>query len=195
MKRTLMLMCTFIQSSPSRLPSAEDSFNLCLLSRTSWEHRWVMKKRMFQTKNGSEWRNWIHVCLNKAGEFTAGIKHTWYSQACFITATKYIYIYIYIFFPFVSRHCLLYHCPHGLQPCPFSPLPFLAHPSLISLARFSSEVSIAVGYNVVDFWVSHLILVTVCLCLCMLSWIRGVERHRAWHLELMRHMMRQGEQR
>lgn len=54
-------------SAPLKPLSVEekDDNHLCLLSSASWEHRRVIKRKTFLTKNGSEGRHWIHLYLNK----------------------------------------------------------------------------------------------------------------------------------
>lgn len=78
----------------------------------------------------------------------------------------------------------------------FSMLSFPPHPlpsPLHSSSHQVSEVSIASGHSVVHFFSPF--GKRVCVSVCVLRWIKGAELDGAWHMELMRHMMRQGEQR
>lgn len=74
-----------------------------------------------------------------------------------------------------------------------SPLPLSSH--LCSFSHHLSEVSVAAGHSVVDLDFLSPFVFYVWWSVCLLSWIIGVELHRAWHLELMSQMMRQGKQR
>lgn len=74
---------------------------------------------------------------------------------------------------------------------------FFFYASLSLLLFFTvSEESTPAGHSVVDFLLLVTVKECVCVCVCVeLDWIIGVELPRAWHLELMSHMMKQGEQR
>lgn len=66
----------------------------------------------------------------------------------------------------------------------------------LSLALFFSVVLVAASHNVLhsDFSLHFGNDVFVYVRGFVLSWIKGVELNKAWHLEVMRHMMRQGKQ-